>query len=231
MAINYSKAVNFAAKDTLASGDPLKACKGAEHNTEFTNIAVASAAKADMITSPTANDVLAMDGSGNLTDTAILYTALATLTGSQTLTNKTLTSPILSGTVTGTYTLDGTPTVADPVISGTITGTYTFGGTPTWPASVAQISASQTLSNKSLTSCAPTSPQTQSSWSNGTGVTTAVTPTQGWYQLAPMTGAISIYVSGAWRTSIWFSGQWFMTDGTNVQVYIPAYSTVFYSKL
>ena len=52
------------------------------------------------------------------------------------LTNATLTTPTLSGSVTGTYTLAGTPTITSPAISnptlsGTATGTYTLGGTPT----------------------------------------------------------------------------------------------------
>lgn len=42
----------------------------------------------------------------------ITYDALAT-----TLTNKTLTAPILSGTITGTYTLGGTPTFTSPTIN------------------------------------------------------------------------------------------------------------------
>lgn len=54
----------------------------------------------------------------------------------QTLTNKTLTSP----------------TISSPVLSGTITGTYTLGGTPTLPASVVTLTGSQTLTNKTLTS-------------------------------------------------------------------------------
>lgn len=37
---------------------------------------------------------------------------LATMAGSETLTNKTISSPVLSGTATGTYTLGGTPTVS-----------------------------------------------------------------------------------------------------------------------
>ena len=36
---------------------------------------------------------------------------LATLAGSETLTNKTITAPVLGGTITGTYTLGGTPTL------------------------------------------------------------------------------------------------------------------------
>ncbi len=44
---NYSKTTNFAAKDTLNSGDPNKIVKGTEINTEFDNIATAVATKAN----------------------------------------------------------------------------------------------------------------------------------------------------------------------------------------
>ena len=47
---------------------------------------------------------------------------LVNLAGTQTLSAKTLSAPILSGSVTGTYTLNGTPTL----------GTVTFAGTPTF---------------------------------------------------------------------------------------------------
>ena len=43
-------------------------------------------------------------------------------TATQTLTNKTLTAPVLGGTITGTYTLGGTPTIAGSAVSGNITG-------------------------------------------------------------------------------------------------------------
>lgn len=56
----------------------------------------------------------------------------------QTLTNKTITAPTISG----------------PVLSGTVTGTYTLGGTPTFPSAVVTLTGSQTLTNKVLT--APT---------------------------------------------------------------------------
>lgn len=54
----------------------------------------------------------------------------------QTLTNKTLTSP----------------TISNPTFSGTLSGTYTIGGTPTFPSSVVTLTGTQTLTNKTLTS-------------------------------------------------------------------------------
>lgn len=44
---NYTKSTNFATKDALPSGDPLKIVKGTEIDTEFNNIATAIASKAD----------------------------------------------------------------------------------------------------------------------------------------------------------------------------------------
>ena len=58
-----------------------------------------------------------------------------------TITSPTLVTPVLSGSVTGTYTLAGTgtlssPTISAPVLSGSVTGTYTLAGTPTAGASL-----------------------------------------------------------------------------------------------
>ncbi len=49
---DYVQSTNFATKDALSSGDPLKIVKGTEINTEFANIAIAVATKADLV-SPT----------------------------------------------------------------------------------------------------------------------------------------------------------------------------------
>jgi hypothetical protein len=49
---NYTKSTNFATKDALSSGNPLKIVKGTEINTEFDNIQTAVATKADLA-SPT----------------------------------------------------------------------------------------------------------------------------------------------------------------------------------
>ena len=64
------------------------------------------------------------------------------LSDSQTLTNKTLTSPTINGAT----------------LSGTLSGTYTIGGTPTFPSSVTQNTVVQTLTNKTLTSPTINSP-------------------------------------------------------------------------
>jgi len=48
---NYTQSTNFATKDALTSGNPLKIVKGTEINTEYANIAIAVATKADL-TSP-----------------------------------------------------------------------------------------------------------------------------------------------------------------------------------
>lgn len=57
-------------------------------------------------------------------------------TDTQTLSAKTLTSPTINGVT----------------FSGTLSGTYTIGGTPTFPASVVTLTGSQILTNKILTS-------------------------------------------------------------------------------
>lgn len=44
---NYTKTTNFTAKDTLASGNPNKIVRGAEHDTEYDAIAVAVNSKAN----------------------------------------------------------------------------------------------------------------------------------------------------------------------------------------
>lgn len=68
----------------------------------------------NFVTNPTVGGTSTSAGTSTLVDTA----------GTQTLTNKTITAPVLSGTATGTYTLGGTPTITAPTISSpAITGT------------------------------------------------------------------------------------------------------------
>lgn len=106
-------------------------------------------------------EFLAGDSAGNTTTTitnasqagARTYTipdagasaAFVMTAGAQTLTSKTLTAPVLGGSVTGTYTLAGTPTITAPAITGATltlaagqTGTVTLNGVT--PVTVAKAS-------------------------------------------------------------------------------------------
>ena len=63
---NYVQSTNFATKDALSSGDPLKIVRGTEINTEFNNIATAVATKADLA-SPTFTGTVTGTFVGNVT--------------------------------------------------------------------------------------------------------------------------------------------------------------------
>ena len=83
------------------------------------------------------------------------------LSGISASTTRTYTLPNADTTVVGT---DATQTLTNktltaPVLSGTITGTYTLGGTPTFPSTVVTTTGTQTLTNKTLTSPTLTTPR------------------------------------------------------------------------
>ena len=87
---DYTKSTNFATKDNLSSGNPLKIVKGTEIDTEFNNIATAIATKADLAsptltgtpTLPTGTIATTQSAGNNTTavaTTAFVQTAIATL--------------------------------------------------------------------------------------------------------------------------------------------------------
>lgn len=87
---DYSKATNFASKDSLSTGNPLKIVKGTEIDTEFNSIATAIATKADLAsptftgspvlpTGTTATTQTSTDSSTKLATTAFVQTVLQTL--------------------------------------------------------------------------------------------------------------------------------------------------------
>jgi hypothetical protein len=72
---NYTQSTNFATKDALTSGDPLKIVKGTEINTEFVNISVAIATKADLASPTFTGTPLAPTASSGDNSTKIATTA------------------------------------------------------------------------------------------------------------------------------------------------------------
>jgi len=86
---NYTKSTNFATKDNLTPGDPLKVVRGTEIDTEYNNIATAIATKTDnsaaAITGGSITGItdlaVADGGTGASTATAALNNLLPTQTG------------------------------------------------------------------------------------------------------------------------------------------------------
>jgi hypothetical protein len=101
---DYTKTTNFAAKDSLPSGNANKIVKGAEIDTEFTNIATASATKAD-IASPTFTGTVTIptaDINGGAVDgTTIGAASASSIVGTTIVANTSINIASDGATVTG----------------------------------------------------------------------------------------------------------------------------------
>ena len=178
---NYVQSTNFATKDSLSPGDPLKIVKGTEINTEFVNIAIAVATKADLVSPSFTTPLLGTPTSGTLTNCTGLpiatgvsglgtgvATALAVNVGSAG-------APVVNGGALGTPS------------SGTLTNAtglpLTTGVTGTLP--VANGGTGVTTSTGSGANVLGTSP-------------TLTTPTIDSAQFATVSGTAPIYGMRAW---------------------------------
>jgi hypothetical protein len=107
---NYVKSVDFASKDALTSGDPLKLIKGTEINTEFNNIQTAVATKADLASpaftgNPTATTQATGNSSTRLATTAFVNNQINANASNVTITGGTINGvAITGGTLTGLAT-------------------------------------------------------------------------------------------------------------------------------
>jgi len=115
---NYVKTTNFASKDALASGNPLKTIKGTEFNVEFDALQVASATKAN-IAAPTFTGVPAAPTANAGTNTTqIATTAFANAAATAASAGAMLKSGgAFTGAVTTNSTFDGRDVAADGVLA------------------------------------------------------------------------------------------------------------------
>lgn len=93
----------------------------------------------------TANRAVTLpDAAGTLALTANKLNVFAATTSAE------LAGVISDETGSGLLVFGTSPTLTTPALSGTVTGTYTLGGTPTFPSTVVLTTATQTLSGKTL---------------------------------------------------------------------------------
>jgi hypothetical protein len=172
---NYTKTVNFATKDNLNSGNPLKIVKGTEIDTEYNNIATAVATKTDNAAAVIVGGTIDNTAIGGTTPAAGAFTTLAasgttTLAGalvgaatqsafntvSTTLNLGGAATAVNIGAATGTATVSNTTLAAKAITASTtlaVTGTSTLTGAVTATAGVTGpiTSSSATITGGTIT--------------------------------------------------------------------------------
>jgi hypothetical protein len=162
---SYTKSTNFASKDNLSSGNPLKIVKGTEIDTEFNNISTAIATKQDYDA----------DLAAYATKTAPTGDVVGT-TDTQTLTNKTIAYG--SNTLTDVVGVSATQTLTNKTIA---YGSNTL-------TDVVGVNATQTLTAKTLTNPTITNYVESVVAIGNTGTSQTIALTNGTVQTATLTG-------------------------------------------
>jgi len=209
---NYTKSTNFATKDTLTSGDPLKIVKGTEINTEFDNIATAVNSKSDTasptFTGTVTTPILSVTGASTFGTTitygGVTLTAAVTGTGKMVLdTSPTLVTPVLgvatatsvnkvavtAPATSATLTIaDGASLVTSGAYSLTLTSTAATNVTLPTTGTLATLAGSEAFTNKTLTNPTVTNYVESVVAIGNSGTSQTLALTNGTVQTVTMTG-------------------------------------------
>ena len=191
---NYTKSTNFATKDNLTPGDPLKVVRGTEIDTEYNNIATAIATKTDNAsaaitggaidgatvgaTTPATGSFTTLAASGTTTLAGALVGAVTQAAFNTTTTTLNLggaATAVNLGAATGTATVNNTTLAAKAITASTtlaVTGTSTLTGAVT---ATAGVSGPITSSSVSITGGSITGITDLAVADGGTGASTAAT--------------------------------------------------------
>lgn len=116
---NYTKATNFASKDALTTGNPLKTLSGTELDDEFNNIATAVTTKANSSNAALTGVPTAPTAAANTSSTQVATTAFVTTEANL---KADLAGAAFTGALTTTSTIDGVDIATrDAVLTSTTT--------------------------------------------------------------------------------------------------------------
>lgn len=193
---NYVKSTNFATKDNLASGDPLKIVKGTEINTEFDNIATAVATKADVASPTFTGTPLAPTASPGTNTTQLATTAFVTAAtgtlGTMSTQNANAVA-ITGGTASGLTSLS---------VSGTATAT-TFSGAGT---SLTGTAASLNIGGNAATATSATSATSATTATTATNATNILGNSQSYQNVTGSRSSGTTYTNSTGKPIwVWYS--------------------------
>jgi hypothetical protein len=129
---NYSKLTNFASKDSLASGNPLKVIKGTEIDDEFEAIETSIGTKADSASPTFTGTPAAPTAASNTNSTQIATTAFVQAAIGSSLSNLTLSDYTIEDDGSGNLLFKHSGTAVMKIDSSgnlTVTGNVTGFGT------------------------------------------------------------------------------------------------------